>query len=146
MEKINIRTGNKADIDKLVELSQLWYEKNKEKKKWMLEQCFNLPNYIIVIAECDNTIIGWLSAHIHKSWVNTEKRLFIDSIFIHPNYRQRGVMRILWKKIEETCDYDIALADTRLDYPIHLGFELGKCKLFIKQKPLIVELGTTSKR
>lgn len=134
MPEITIRRGEKTDITRLVGLSQTWCVKAEDKKRAMLDKCFELSNYILYVAECDNAVVGWLSAYMRMSWVNAEKRLFVGSVFVHPYYRKRGIMRMLWNKIETTQDYDIAFIDTRMDYPVHLGFELGACKLYIKRR------------
>ena len=138
-KKIKIRLATENDIDELMELSQLWIEKNKGLKKQMLKSCFRLPTYHMMILEYDGKIVGWLSTYFRSSWVNTEIRLFVGSIFTHPQYRMKGVMRMLWEEIERTYDYDIALVDTRLDYPLRLGFVEGTNKLFVKRKPKTVK-------
>ena len=56
----------------------------------------------VFAAKMEGKFIGWVSAvYIPKiSWTNGNGHLFIDELWVNPNYRRKGIGHALMEKIE----------------------------------------------
>jgi N-acetylglutamate synthase-like GNAT family acetyltransferase len=96
LSEIKIRFADEKDIDRLVELTELWVSVDRKEKRIMLEKCMKLPNFHVLLAE-NNTglLVGFIAVYIIHRWVNLNVVLDMDTIFVHPKYRNRGILRKL---------------------------------------------------
>jgi len=124
MNEYKIRLATINDIPQLIKLVQLWVEKDSQERFKMLSYNLSQPDYHIMIAEINEKIIGFWAFQILKQWINTEKQLYFRGLFIHPEHRQKGVMKLIFNEIIK-YDFDLAKVETILNFPLHLGFEKG---------------------
>ena len=123
MDKIKVRIANENDINALMELAEIWVHREERERRIMITISMTRPNYHIVVAEREGKLVAFMAFYIWKSWVNTEVRLDVATVFVHPDWRGKGLCKKLWNLVSSLWPFDIAFVDTNLEYPLHLGFE-----------------------
>ena len=90
----------------------VFYRKNgrerseKEKSEVIIDnmvyETLEDKNLYVFAAKMEEKFIGWVSAvYIPKiSWTNGNGHLFIDELWVNPNYRRKGIGHALMEKIE----------------------------------------------
>lgn len=66
------------------------------------------------VAECDGRVIGQLM--ITGEWSDWRARVFwwIQSVYVHPDYRGRGIFRRLYRHVESLAQQDPGICGLRL--------------------------------
>ncbi|MDA3899234.1 MAG: GNAT family N-acetyltransferase [Spirochaetes bacterium] len=105
---INIRIAEQKDLPRIVEIiNQAIAKKNliayttlltvNERIKWFLEH--DSDKYPILVAECDDFLVGWTSISPYRSGRNGLKSTIEVSYFVDNNFQQMGVGSMLLKQI-----------------------------------------------
>lgn len=80
------------------------------------------PEVILLVAKSNNKIIGSIQLHL-SSKQNGSHRAEIAKLMTHPNYRRRGIGRLLMQKAEEVAkseDRSLIVLDTREGDPSNI--------------------------
>lgn len=66
------------------------------------------------VAECDGRVVGQLM--ITSEWSDWRARVFwwIQSVYVHPDYRGRGIFRRLYRHVESLARQDPGVCGVRL--------------------------------
>ena len=97
---ITIRNAKEKDLQEIVEIfNQAVHTRNstgyldkvsvEERKQWFSEHC--KKNYPILLAEQNNTIIGWISIDPYRKGRKAFKKTVEASLFIHKDHKRKGV-------------------------------------------------------
>lgn len=103
MVKVKIRKANKQDISDLVEILEDanaledYFGKHKDK---MLLKIMKQKDFVFLIAELDNKVVGFISFEIEKE----AERIFLDVLAVHKNFRKMGIGTQLFEEMEKYLD------------------------------------------
>jgi len=111
----------KAELSDTDELSELFYEfigtdSNKIVIKEQIEKINNTSNYFLAVACDGNKVIGTSMAILCYDFVgNCNPFLLVENVVVSPQYRSKGVGKLLMKAIEDfgaknTCNYIILVS------------------------------------
>lgn len=92
-----IREAQKEDADEIARIGHLWHDNVEEAniKNTFLE-IFGLPvRHFIFIAEEDSQIVGFAHWILFRHLAFGRRMGELESIFIHPDYRMRGIGKAL---------------------------------------------------
>jgi ribosomal protein S18 acetylase RimI-like enzyme len=109
---MNIRDATLQDINSIINLGKDVKEFDTTKEvvsfwpRHIIENCINSKNDILMIAEENNKLIGFI---IIQNSI-TFKKAVIENIFVHKDYREKGIaQKLLQKSIrklkELKCEY-----------------------------------------
>lgn len=118
---MNIRPAAESDTDTIIKfniamaLETEGKELNPDKAKQGVKNMFLHPEYgFYVVAELDKQIIG--SLMITFEWSDWRNSLFwwIQSVYVKPRYRRKGVFRRMYQFIKEKAKADQNVCGLRL--------------------------------
>ncbi len=100
-DKIFIKKGSEEDFNNVLNLIKelAEFEKSPESVTNTVEQMKEEKDYFeFYVAETDNKIVGFaLYFYAYYTWVG--KSLYLDDIYIKPEYRGKGIGKILLEKV-----------------------------------------------
>ncbi|MDB6027808.1 MAG: acetyltransferase [Verrucomicrobiales bacterium] len=120
-EAVICRIAKKADAPTLIGFNVALAAETEDKKLDAailspgVERLFNLPQYgFYIVAECDGSIAG--SLLITYEWSDWRNGLFwwIQSVYVAPEFRRRGVYRALHSFARELASRDDDVRGLRL--------------------------------
>lgn len=97
----NIRNIKKSDISEIINIGKSTEEfdiSEDEEKFWpeeSLRKWIDNDDDIILVAEKDNNIIGFILSHMHKPTGKVE----IENIYVKKDYRREGIGRSLQEEL-----------------------------------------------
>ena len=104
-DMITIRNMNTEDISACADIlcsvynNEMWQCRwSKEAAMEYLTDFFNMQKFIGYVLEEEDIIIGGLFAHEKVWWNNSE--VFIEEMFVKPEYQRKGYGSILLKQVE----------------------------------------------
>jgi aminoglycoside 3-N-acetyltransferase I len=109
-EGIIVRKAISKDIDSIIsvlESTRLAEETWKGNATWVkraLQESLNNKDYMILVAELNSTIIGFIDCIIFPSFWECEKQGMINHLFVHDAYQGKGVGAKLVRAITERAD------------------------------------------
>lgn len=62
-----------------------------DKARFMVELWINDINGLVYIAECDNTIIGFILGEIYSPWCSNDKYATDYALYVDPQYRNKRI-------------------------------------------------------
>jgi N-acetylglutamate synthase-like GNAT family acetyltransferase len=127
-----IRDAKQDDIGKIVELANTtdaFYTSDKVVLFWpedILRGCIDKDDVIIKLAEDDESIVGFMIVNVN----NSLKKAELENMFVLPEYRRRGVARMILDAIVANLKPEIenivALTEDAVLFLENYGFEKGK--------------------
>ncbi len=113
---LNIRRGTPEDIPRIKQsLIDSWIEHAKNEPELLDEErmkasnvegyykaAFDNPNCHILVAEQDGNFAGFIRADIQEihNFFKHNRILYLDDVYVLPEYRKRGVARFLLTEVE----------------------------------------------
>ena len=113
---MKIRDANLQDINSIVNLGKNVKEFDTTKKvvsfwpRHIIENCINSESDILLVAEENNKLVGFIIVQNSISF----KKAVIENIFVHQDYRNKGIAQLLLHKAidklkELKCEYIVTL-------------------------------------
>jgi ribosomal protein S18 acetylase RimI-like enzyme len=101
LEQFKIRTGNEDDLAALAALAVelLPGEAEAETRLSVLGQSLMDPNYVLLVADADGKIIGFIDHWVINDFVHGGKLGCIQNLYVSPEYRRKGVGSTLLKEM-----------------------------------------------
>lgn len=105
IERIN--TENYNQFDDMVFWRENGFERESSKKnvEKQIEKELATPNFYVYAVEVDCRFVGWISlTYIPKigRW-GGHGHVFVDELWVQPDYRGKGLAKALMKKADELC-------------------------------------------
>ena len=98
--EITLRPATAADAAAISELSeQLGYPLSQEIVRDRMAHLATLREHVIIVAELESRVCGWVHAHVHRSLVIGE-RGEIYGLVVSRDVRRRGIGRLLMEEAE----------------------------------------------
>jgi ribosomal protein S18 acetylase RimI-like enzyme len=145
-----IREARRRDVNEIVKLICLWHvDIDKEETKKIFFEILQIKfiNFIFIVEE-DSKIVGFSRWLLYRHLSFGIKVGQLESIFVHPNYRMRGIgkslMLFAMKKIRQAGAVEFSIGDVvssnisalamyrKLGF-IHESIMLGKHKADIEE-------------
>ena len=113
---MKIRDANSQDINSIINLGKNVEEFDTTEKvvsfwpRHIIENCINSKNDILLVAEENNKLVGFIIVQNSISF----KKAVIENIFVHQDYRNKGIAQLLLHKAidklkELKCEYIVTL-------------------------------------
>ena len=103
---MNIRETKKDDIAVCADILCSVYNNELWQCRWSREvaieyltDLYNMQKFVGYVIEVDDTICGAIFAHEKVWWNNSE--VFVEEMFIKPEYQRKGYGSLLLKNVEE---------------------------------------------
>lgn len=124
LKDISLREGKASDHEKVIGVMPEWWEGRDLTA--MLPMVFFVHFYkTIFIAESKNQLVGFLVGFFSQSDENVG---YIHFVGVHPDYRVKGIARLLYQKFYEACtekDRHIIKSCTSPINKLSIAFHLG---------------------
>jgi len=107
---IRVRKAKRKDINSIIQVlksTKLGKEVWAGNEKWMkkaLEGCLDLTNYVLLVAERDRMIIGFIDCCVYPSFWEGANQGIINHLFVHSAFQGSGAGTMLVKAIIERAD------------------------------------------
>ncbi|MBE6051498.1 MAG: GNAT family N-acetyltransferase [Clostridium sp.] len=118
---MNIRRANLNDLDKIVEYNyNLAYEtEDKELDKNILTSGVKKiledeTKGIYHVCEIDGKVVGQIMYTYEWSDWRSGIFIWVQSVYVHKDYRGKGIFKALYSRVKEICDSDSEYVGIRL--------------------------------
>lgn len=99
-----VRRIRKEDLDAIAKLYKLYWNENSNinKMEKKLNQIINHPQYILLCAEINNTVVGTVSGIICEDlYGNCQPFLVMENMVTDKAYRKKGIGKALLNELEK---------------------------------------------
>lgn len=140
-KKVSVRKAARKDIGAIIEVLKstklgmnAWVGNEKWTRK-TLKQVLNLDNYVLLVAEHDQKIVGFIDCCVYPSFWDGANQGIINHLFVNSVFQTKGAGAMLLKTV-------IKEADTRRLDELHVSTEREN----IKAQRLYARAGFTEER
>ncbi|MCH5265836.1 MAG: GNAT family N-acetyltransferase [Lachnospiraceae bacterium] len=126
-----IRLATLEDAEQLFSLNEKFNGKDETELDKLKDSLSNNEQEVIVVAEEDNILVGFVCVQLKKSFCYSDYLPEITEVFVDENYRRRKIASKMIAFAETYC---------RENYPLH-KFELLTGKKNAKAQALYASLG-----
>lgn len=112
MEKIICRLATIKDFTKIIYLANEWTpttEINQKLRLKKLEETFLSKGHEFYVAEKNNEVVGYMEIWIHECWFPLRFVVYIEFIYVHPDYRNQKIGTSLIQYIKEKYSHKFGL-------------------------------------
>jgi ribosomal protein S18 acetylase RimI-like enzyme len=99
MSGLIVRQATRRDIAGIISVFQTVYLQDEDWARQAIEQLLDLPNYTILVAELNGTIVGFIDYYVLPSIWEKWDEATINYLFVHKNYQGRGTGAALLKEV-----------------------------------------------
>lgn len=99
-----IREASSDDVNGIIEVLKTSYLQDEAWARKALEKLSAIKNYVILVAELDRKIVGFIDYYILPSIWEKWNEATINYLFVHKNYQGRGVGSKLLKEVIKQTD------------------------------------------
>ena len=109
-EKKIVRKATPKDIDAILEVlksTKLGTEAWTGNEKWTrkaLTECLNLKNYVLLVAEYKQKIVGLIDYCVYPSFWEGINQGIINHLFVHSAFQGKGVGTLLIRTVIKEAD------------------------------------------
>ncbi len=138
--EIVIRQYDKADWRDLSVLLREGYNSEIDEKTLETEYLGDQKN--ILVAECDNRVVGTIFWEVQRDYVRPHKTLYLTYLVVKTEYRRKGIARKIYSIIEDLCreqkcdSIEFTSANYRTGAHalyMSLGYSIKDTSVFIKE-------------
>lgn len=69
-----------------------------------LENLLNKPDFLVLVAKHDNTVIGGLTVYVLHRYYSTKPIAYIYDVGVMPNYQRKGIGKKLISYLTQYCE------------------------------------------
>jgi ribosomal protein S18 acetylase RimI-like enzyme len=88
-------------IEDLSTVSRESFETTQARVQKHLERIAVSTEHTLLVVEENNQIVGYINVHWHPTFLHADGEGYISELFIHPEFRSRGIGTLLTDKIIE---------------------------------------------
>jgi len=99
-----IREAASDDVNGIIEVLKTSYLQDEAWARKALEKLLATENYVILVAELDRKIVGFIDYYILPSVWEKWNEATINYLFIHKDYQGRGIGSKLLKEVIKQTD------------------------------------------
>lgn len=109
-KEIVVRKATRKDVDGIIEVlksTKLGAEAWAGDEKWAreaLEGCLSLENYVLLVAEYEQRIVGFVDCCVYPSFWEGAYQGIINHLFVHPAFQGKGAGALLIQAVVEEAD------------------------------------------
>ena len=109
-KEIVVRKAARKDVDGIIEVLQstkLGAEAWTSDERWtrkVLERCLTLENYVLLVAEYNKKIVGFVDCCVFPSFWEGAYQGIINHLFVLPGFQGRGVGAMLIEAVVKEAD------------------------------------------
>ncbi len=133
-----IRKAANKDIEGVIEVLKTIYLQDIAWAKKAIKKLLATENYVILVAELDDRIVGFIDYYILPSIWEKWNEATINNLFIHKNYQGRGIgSRLLEEVIKRTDEIGIVELHVGTEKDNERAIRLYKKHGFLKEYLLL---------
>ena len=99
-----IREASSDDVNGIIEVLKTIYLQDEAWARKALEKLLATENYMILVAELDRKIVGFIDYYVLPSVWEKWNEATINYLFIHKDYQGRGIGSKLLKEVIKQTD------------------------------------------
>jgi len=103
-EILVIREASIDDVNGIIEVLKTIYLQDEAWARKALEKLLATENYVILVAELDREIVGFIDYYVLPSVWEKWNEATINYLFIHKDYQGRGIGSKLLKEVIKQTD------------------------------------------
>lgn len=103
-ETLVIREASIDDVNGIIEVLKTIYLQDEAWARKALEKLLAKENYVILVAELDREVIGFIDYYVLPSVWEKWNEATINYLFIHKDYQGRGIGSKLLKEVIKQTD------------------------------------------
>jgi ribosomal protein S18 acetylase RimI-like enzyme len=99
MSGLIVRHATRRDISGIISVFKTVYLQDEDWARQAIEQLLDLQNYTILVAELNDTVVGFIDYYVLPSIWEKWDEATINYLFVHKNYQGRGTGAALLKEV-----------------------------------------------
>ena len=103
-ETLVVREASIDDVNGIIEVLKTIYLQDEAWARKALEKLLATENYVILVAELDREIVGFIDYYVLPSVWEKWNEATINYLFIHKDYQGRGIGSKLLKEVIKQTD------------------------------------------
>lgn len=109
-KEILVRKATRKDIDAIIEVlksTKLGIEAWAGDEEWArkaLKECLNMENYVLLVAEYNQRIVGFIDCCVYPSFWEGAYQGIINHLFVLPAFQSKGAGAMLVKAVVKEAD------------------------------------------
>ena len=126
-----VRIATASDAEQLRRLNEEFNGEDEITIESIIESLWNNPQEVVIVAEEDNVLVGFVCVQLKKSFCYDDYMPEITEVYVMPEYRKRGIASNMILFAEEYCSKK---------YPLH-KYELLTGKKNVAAQSVYGKLG-----